>query len=67
MQSEALIELRTLRDILRWGFTQFQKAELFYGHGTDNAWDEIIYLVLATLKLAPVLNPEWLDSALTRE
>ena len=67
MQAEVLIELRTLRDILRWGFTQLQRAELFYGHGTDNAWDEIIYLVLATLKLGPHLNPEWLDAALTRE
>lgn len=67
MKSEVLAELRTLRDILRWGFTQFQRAELFYGHGTDNAWDEIIYLVLATLKLGPHLNPEWLDASLTRE
>jgi ribosomal protein L3 glutamine methyltransferase len=64
---DVLTELRTLRDILRWGFSQFQRAELFYGHGTDNAWDEIIYLVLATLKLGPFLNPEWLDACLTRE
>lgn len=66
-QSEALEELRTLRDILRWGFTQFQRAGLFYGHGTDNAWDEIIYLTLAGLKLGSVLNPEWLDARLTTE
>lgn len=65
--SEALAELRTLRDILRWGFTQFQCAELFYGHGTDNAWDEIIYLALAVLKLGSVLNPVWLDAHLTTE
>jgi len=65
--SEALEELRTLRDVLRWGFTQFQRAALFYGHGTDNAWDEIIYLVLAVLKLGTMLNPEWLDAHLTTE
>ena len=65
--SEALAELRTLRDILRWGFTQFQRAELFYGHGTDNAWDEIIYLALAVLKLESVLNPVWLAARLTTE
>lgn len=65
--SEALAELRTLRDILRWGFTQFQRAALFYGHGTDNAWDEIIYLALAVLKLGSELNPLWLDAHLTIE
>ncbi len=67
MPFDVIAELRTLRDMLRWGFTQFQSNELFYGHGTDNAWDEIIYLVLATLKLGPFLNPEWLDACLTQE
>lgn len=66
-QSEVLAELHSLRDMLRWGLTQFQQAELFYGHGTDNAWDEIIYLVLATLKLGAHLNPQWLDANLTRD
>jgi ribosomal protein L3 glutamine methyltransferase len=66
-QSAALMELYTLRDVLRWGFTQFQCAKLFYGHGTDNAWDEIIYLVLAILRLDPILNQQWLDARLTRE
>jgi ribosomal protein L3 glutamine methyltransferase len=65
--SEILTELFTLRDILRWGFTQFQRADLFYGHGTDNAWDEIIYLALAILKLGPVLNSDYLDARLTTE
>ena len=39
----AQLEFINLRDLLRWGLTQFNKADLFYGHGTDNAWDEIIY------------------------
>ncbi|MES2998708.1 MAG: 50S ribosomal protein L3 N(5)-glutamine methyltransferase [Pseudomonadota bacterium] len=64
--SEALTELHTLRDVLRWGFTQFQRAELFYGHGTDNAWDEIVYLVLGTLTLGSTLNPQWLEAHLTQ-
>lgn len=63
---EPLTELHSLRDLLRWGFTQFQQAELFYGHGTDNAWDEIVYLVLGTLKLGAFLNPQWLDAYLTQ-
>lgn len=62
-----MTRLVTVRDFLRWGFTQFQCAELYYGQGTDNPWDEIVYLVLATLKLGPHLNPEWLDARLTEE
>jgi ribosomal protein L3 glutamine methyltransferase len=62
-----ITRLVTVRDFLRWGFTQFQHSKLYYGHGTDNPWDEIVYLVLATLKLGPTLNPEWLDAQLTEE
>jgi ribosomal protein L3 glutamine methyltransferase len=61
----ALLEFRHLQDVLRWGFTQFNKANLYYGHGTDNAWDEILYLVLSTLKLGPHLNPCFLASTLS--
>ncbi|PKG59205.1 50S ribosomal protein L3 N(5)-glutamine methyltransferase, partial [Shewanella sp. GutDb-MelDb] len=42
---EAVTELRTIGDMLRWGVSRFNDANIYYGHGTDNAWDEAIALV----------------------
>jgi ribosomal protein L3 glutamine methyltransferase len=41
----------TVRDILRYAITRFNTAKLFFGHGTNNAFDEAAYLILHTLKL----------------
>ena len=34
---EAVSELRTVNDMMRWAVSQFNVAGLFYGHGTDVA------------------------------
>lgn len=57
-------EFTTLRDLLRWALTQFYQANLHFGHGTDNAWDEALYLVLSALHLPPDTRPEILDAKL---
>ncbi|MGL4269422.1 MAG: 50S ribosomal protein L3 N(5)-glutamine methyltransferase, partial [Plesiomonas sp.] len=45
---EAVNELHTIQDMLRWTVSRFNAAGLYYGHGTDNPWDEAVALVLPT-------------------
>lgn len=58
-------ELRTIRDFIRWAVSRFNEAGLFFGHGTDNAWDDAIALILHTLHLPHDINPLVLDAHLT--
>lgn len=56
--------LRTLRDHIRWAVSRFHASELFFGHGTDNAWDEARQLVLGALHLPWEIADSYLDCRL---
>ena len=58
-------ELITLRDFLRWAVSRFNEAGLFFGHGTQDAYDEAAYLILHTLHLPPDRLEPFLDASLT--
>ena len=60
--TEALI---TLRDWLRFAVSRFNEAKLFFGHGSDNAFDEAAYLILHTLHLPLDRLEPFLDASLT--
>lgn len=60
-------ELVTVRDWIRFGATQFTKAELFFGHGTDNSWDEAIQLILWVTRMPWDRLEHIVDSRLTAE
>ncbi|AMA64920.1 50S ribosomal protein L3 glutamine methyltransferase [Candidatus Arsenophonus lipoptenae] len=57
--NEATIELHTIQDMYRWVISQFNVSNIFYGHGTDNCWDEALQLVLPSLFL-PLYIPDQL-------
>lgn len=42
---------KTLEDLLIWAEREFNQADLCFGHGTDNAWDEAVWLALHVLCL----------------
>ena len=58
-------ELRSLRDWVRWGASRFNEAGLFFGHGTDNALDEALALVLHALHLRHDIPADDLDARIT--
>jgi ribosomal protein L3 glutamine methyltransferase len=65
MFDQAQTELSTLRDLMRFSVSRFNEAGLFFGHGTDNAWDEAAYLLLHTLHLPLDRLDPFMDARLT--
>jgi ribosomal protein L3 glutamine methyltransferase len=62
---QAQSELSTLRDLMRFAVSRFNEADLFFGHGTDNAWDEAAYLLLHSLHLPIDQLDPYMDARLT--
>ncbi|MFP3978351.1 50S ribosomal protein L3 N(5)-glutamine methyltransferase [Marinobacter sp. KMM 10035] len=60
-------DLHTVRDYLRYASSQFAAAPVFFGHGTDNVWDEAVHLVMRSLYLPLENNTLFMDARLTRD
>ena len=58
-------ELITLRDWVRWGASAMTEHKVFFGHGTDNALDDALELVLGVLHLDHSLSSDYLDARVT--
>lgn len=48
---EAIAQLHTVRDFLRWAVSLFNQNDVCLGHGYDDPWDEAVALVLYGLHL----------------
>jgi ribosomal protein L3 glutamine methyltransferase len=57
----------TVRDLLRYAVSRFNHAQLSFGHGSANAYDEAAYLVLHTLHLPLDLLDPFLDARLAAD
>lgn len=58
-------ELSTVLDFLRFSLSCAIDAQLYYGHGTDNAWDDMRSLILRSLSLPYDIDPMLLNGRLT--
>ena len=65
MSTDAVHDLVTLRDWLRFAVTRFGEARLAFGHGSANAYDEAAYLLLHALHLPLERLEPFLDARLT--
>ena len=61
----AVRELRTITDLVRWGASRLDEAGVVFGHGTDNAVDEALALVLHAAGLRPGAPESLFASRLT--
>ena len=67
MYQSARQELLTLRDLIRYGVSRLNAAQVALGHGSDNAWDETVYLVLHALHLPLDTLEPFLDARVLSE
>jgi ribosomal protein L3 glutamine methyltransferase len=65
LYDQAREELSTLRDLMRFAVSRFHEADVFFGHGTDNARDEAVCLLLHGLRLPVDQLDPYLDARLT--
>jgi ribosomal protein L3 glutamine methyltransferase len=62
---EAVTQLVTIDDLYRWSVSRFNETELYYGHGTDNPWDEAVALLMFGLSLPQAVFNEVKHTRLT--
>ncbi len=57
--------LETIGDFIHWGARRFEQADLYFGHGTDNALDEAFFMVCAALGIPPEQPKDFWNVPLT--
>lgn len=63
---EAIEQLITVQDLVRWSVSRMAEAGIYFGHGTDNPQDESVLLVTHALGLPWNQADQWRDCRLTR-
>ena len=60
-------QTKTIGEMLEYGQKLFEQSDIYFGHGTDNAWDEAVYLLSSVLKLPPDADRSLLDNSVSAD
>lgn len=64
---QAFTKLETIRDVFRFSLSEMNRHQLFYGHGTESAWDDALALIFDLLHLPHSEHAVFMDTKLTDE
>jgi ribosomal protein L3 glutamine methyltransferase len=67
MATQAYQVLHSVRDWIRYSVSQFEQSGVFFGHGTSNAYDESVWLVLSGLHLPLDMLDQFVDARVLPE
>ena len=67
MAQQLTDSLFNIRDWLRYSVSRLEESGVFFGHGTDNAYDESVWLVMSALHLPLDTLDNFLDARITKE
>jgi ribosomal protein L3 glutamine methyltransferase len=65
MNPATLAQLVTIRDFIRYAVSRFEASDIFFGHGTDNSYDESVWLVMRGLHLPLDTLEQFFDAKVT--
>ncbi|MCX7117497.1 MAG: 50S ribosomal protein L3 N(5)-glutamine methyltransferase [Legionellales bacterium] len=64
---KATEHFQTILDFLRFALSRANDTTLYFGHGTDNAWDDMQALILGSLSLPFDIDPQLFQAKLTQD
>lgn len=64
---DALAQLCSIQDWLRFAVSKMHQGQVYLGHGTDNPWDEAANLMAAVLALPPITDEHLFQARLTMQ
>jgi ribosomal protein L3 glutamine methyltransferase len=67
VRENELMKFKTVEQALTWAEKEFTQANLYFGHGTDNAWDEAVAILIYLLQLPPNVQRDVLEQELSTE